>query len=396
MGKSAKQLPAGFLILFGLPFLGAGLGVLIYAGLCWKTYFESSSWERVPAYIESVELKSHTGDDGTTYSVECRYGYEFRGREYHGTRVGIIGGTSSSYELHRKRYDVLKRHMDAEESFPALVDPEDPRRSILFRGEVDVWMYALPFLGLSFFLVGLGAGVAGIVIHRAGRRREMRAREFGDKPWLFRDDWRDFRVRASVRMQLVVPWGFVIFGAVFLPVFHILFADEEAFLAKLVLWGLTGAIGLVFLAAVAVTVRMIVHGRPELVLTELPIVPGRRLVAAMRTTRRPIDPARVKLTISCQKQVTTRSGRETSTRYEDVYREALEVEADSMASEGPRTLVPVVFDIPAGLPGRGQGFFPGAYWSLEVKARSFPISFWASFELPVFQTDESEIRKRQP
>ena len=387
MGKNAKQPPAGCLIVFGLPFLGAGLGVLIYAALCWKTYFESSSWERVPARIESVELKSHSDSDGTTYSVECRYSYEFEGRGYAGTRVGIMGGSSSNYKTHRRRCGVLKKHMDAEEPFLAFVDPDDPQRALLFR-EPEVWMFVLLPFGLVFAGVGAGIMGGGVVAKRRRRRKEL-ALDMGERPWFVRDDWREMRVRASTVKDLTVAWGVGIGLPLFVSIFLIV-ADEAPFFAKAIIWLFAAIAVLAFLGAIVSTLRALLHGVPVLALTELPIVPGRRMVAAVQT-RRPLDADRAELILSC----TERSSGKNAT-LQELHKEKLAVDAASMRTDADRTLLPVVIDIPEGLPGRRDDESPFITWSLEVKAPTFPVALEAKFDLPVFQTDESEIQKRQP
>jgi hypothetical protein len=118
------------------------------------------------------------------------------------------------------------------------------------------------------------------------------------------------------------------------------------------------------------------------------------MVAVMRTTRRPIGAARVKLTILCRQKVTTTSGGETSTTYTDLYKKELDVDASSMVAEGEGTLVPVVAVIPAAVPATGVNDAPEITWRPEVSARTLPVALKSSFDLPVFKADESEIKRR--
>jgi hypothetical protein len=54
-------------------------------------------------------------------------------------------------------------------------------------------------------------------------------------------------------------------------------------------------------------------------------------------------------------------------------------------------LLPVVVAVPSAAPPTSlESDFP-VTWVLEVKARAFPASFVAGFELPVFAADEDEI-----
>jgi hypothetical protein len=59
-------------------------------------------------------------------------------------------------------------------------------------------------------------------------------------------------------------------------------------------------------------------------------------------------------------------------------------------SPGGAVLMPVILHVPADAPETtrpGQG---GAQWVLAVRARAWPVSFVAEFELPVFRTHEPQ------
>jgi len=60
-----------------------------------------------------------------------------------------------------------------------------------------------------------------------------------------------------------------------------------------------------------------------------------------------------------------------------------------------RAMLPVSIAVPNGVPGTSLESNSRVTWTLQVKARSFPVSFKASFELPVFYADVEEIRKAQ-
>ncbi len=68
-----KQLSSKWLVLFGMPFLLAGLGVTGWGVHAWMLYAASGSWQRVPATVQSVEFVEHSDSDGDTYSVKATY-----------------------------------------------------------------------------------------------------------------------------------------------------------------------------------------------------------------------------------------------------------------------------------------------------------------------------------
>lgn len=377
------------LIPVGVPFLCVGAGILIYMFFCWRTFLESASWKSVPARIESVEFKTHSDGDGTTYSVECAYTYEFRGREYRGARVGIMGGADSVYRDHSRRYRILREHKDSGKPYLALVDPECPERAVLFR-EPRTSMYVLVPFGLVFFGVGAGLIAAGIWWKRKMKRDRELTRELGTRPWLFREDWRDLRVRASTARELAIAWAVGLGMPVFVSMFVIVsLADGLPLFAEVLIWAFAALGVLLFLGAMLVTVRQLFHATPELALTEIPIVPGRKLVAAIQT-RKPISADRVDLVLSCTE---TRAGEKAHRKV--LYRKAVAVHPEGTRTDADKTLIPVVTGIPGNLPDSRH--WPGhqVAWKLKLKARTFPVSLRVSFDLPVFQADESEIQKRQ-
>jgi hypothetical protein len=159
-----------------------------------------------------------------------------------------------------------------------------------------------------------------------------------------------------------------------------------------------------------------------LYLSESPVVPGRRVPAAVRTARAVRAESWV-LRLACYAAnaatVTSGDDRESEEhrrrrmelreRFEGLpgevprlapntihgmclYREQFGPEGEP--GEGPQgeTLLPVVIAVPTGAPPTEiDSDFP-ITWVLEVKAKVFPASFVADFELPVFEADEGEIR----
>jgi hypothetical protein len=53
------------------------------------------SWPTVPCTIVSSEVRSHSGDEGSTYSVDILYRYKIDGKEYQSNRYKFMGGSSS-------------------------------------------------------------------------------------------------------------------------------------------------------------------------------------------------------------------------------------------------------------------------------------------------------------
>ena len=298
MGTS-KQMGPGCMMLFALPFLLTGLGVAAWGVHSWMLYARSGSWQKVPATVQSVEFVEHTDSDGdTTYSVKATYQYTVNGEAYTGHRVGVMGGSSSSYGMHHRRYAELKAAHDSGKPVTALVDPKDPAEALLYR-EKETWLLVM----IPFGLVFAGAGVLmmglGISALRRGRKLADIAATDANRLWDARSDWAAGRVRASTVKDMAVYWGFGIGISVFMSVFVIAMAKEDAPLFAKIIIGLFCLVAaFLVLKAVTLTVRVLAQGTPELFLSEVPIVPGRTVLAAVRT-HRPLEADRWQVRLRC-------------------------------------------------------------------------------------------------
>lgn len=140
-----------FLRIFGLLFICVGGGVL-YAMLIHPMLKEAAAakWPQVPCQIISSRVESHRRNKGgSTYSIEIRYRYEFKGRAYTGTRYNFTTGNSSSRGW----------RAEAVAKFPAgiqtlcYVNPDDPIEAVLsVKPSPDHWFGLIPGV---FLVVGL-------------------------------------------------------------------------------------------------------------------------------------------------------------------------------------------------------------------------------------------------
>ncbi len=414
---SSKQMGAGCLILFGIPFLLAGLGVTGWGVHAWMLYAASGSWQRVPATVQDVEFVEHSDSDGDTYSVKATYAYTVGDKTYTGHRVDVMGGSSSSYGMHHRRYEELKAAHDSGKPVTALVDPHDPAQALLYR-EKDTWLLVM----IPFGLVFAGAGVLvigiGVVSHRRGHKLADIAATDGNRVWEARADWAAGRVRASTLKDMAVYWGFGIGLSLFMSVFVIAVVKESAPLFAKIIVGLFCLVAaLMVVKALALTVRVLAQGTPELFLSEVPVVPGRTVLAAVRT-HRPLEADRWQVRLQCfvpstsndssaqakefasrmLHQVEQATGQHRSWRTSD-WRGAcacsleLQPAGDAKRDTEGRAMLPVSIAVPAGVPGTSLESSARVTWTLQVKARSFPVSFKADFDLPVFYADVGEIQK---
>ena len=150
MGKRAG-------VLFGLVFVVVGL-----AGSYWllvrplmKTW-QAKSWAETPCAIISAEVGSHSDEDGTTYSIDIAYGYDFSGRTFRADRYDFIGGSSSG---RRGKQAVVDRYKKAANPM-CFVNPKKPSEAVLQR-ELTV-KNAIGLFPLIFVVAG-AAVIIGVL-----------------------------------------------------------------------------------------------------------------------------------------------------------------------------------------------------------------------------------------
>ncbi len=156
----ARLLVLVFSAVFAVAF-GAGgyvVGLKPLARTLWAAW-EVRSWHPLQAEVLGAELKRHSDSDGTTYHVQARYRYEFAGRQYEGTRIGLDpqGSADNISDWHQRWHGQLQSAQARGARITIMVDPRDPSQSLIdpsIRWPLQV--FRLPF-ALVFTGVGLAA-----------------------------------------------------------------------------------------------------------------------------------------------------------------------------------------------------------------------------------------------
>jgi hypothetical protein len=89
----------------------------------------AKAWTPVEATVEKSMVKSHSGDDSTTYSVYIAYRYTFGGETHEGDRYNFAGGSSSGRGA---KEAVVQRH-PVGSTVTVYVDPDAPHESVILR-----------------------------------------------------------------------------------------------------------------------------------------------------------------------------------------------------------------------------------------------------------------------
>ena len=131
--------------------LFAVIGAALFYFLTVRTFLKvqsARSWPTIPCVVESSRVKSHSSDDGTTYSVDILYRYQVAGREYRSNRYSFMGGSSSGYD---GKAEVVRQHPPGRRTI-CHVNPADPNDAVLLRGFTPLMWFGL--LPLAFLFVG--------------------------------------------------------------------------------------------------------------------------------------------------------------------------------------------------------------------------------------------------
>jgi len=116
----------------------------------------STQWTETPCTVISSRVKSHSGDDGTTYSVDIFYRYVVAGREFKSNRYDHFKGSSSGREGKAR----IVKNYPAGSQAVCYVNPDDPAEVVLKPGLG--WSALFALIPLVFFVVGLVVLMAGV------------------------------------------------------------------------------------------------------------------------------------------------------------------------------------------------------------------------------------------
>jgi len=393
--KSHKSgsLGAGCLILFALPFAGVGM---FMGGWTVKTlwdYTEMRAWQEVPCTILEAKLESHSDSDGgTTYEATARYRYTFNGREHTGTRVSLDSGADNIGSFQQDAHEELSRHRRERRPFRCFVNPDDPSESVLYR-ELRFGLLAFKMLfALVFGGVGFGLLVGSVVAGRKVAAEKQLTAAHPEEPWLWKEEWATGRIKSSSKTMMRVAVVFAVFwNLLSMPLLFLLpreIFEKENYLALLgLLFPLVGA-GLIVWAAWAVA-RWRKYGESVFEMATTPGVLGGSLAGVIRATK-PLETREgFRLVLSCIEKRTTGSGKKRSTTETTLWQDE-RVIGRALSAPGEPAAVPVAFALPYDQPpsttesGRRE-----VTWRLRVSAAVPGIDYSASFDVPVFRTEES-------
>ncbi|QDV75994.1 DUF3592 domain-containing protein [Botrimarina mediterranea] len=386
--KTNKLNPAvglGCATLFALPF--AGVGVFMawsLASILWLSW-SAASWVEVPATITSVELQ-RTGDKKNSLRVVADYRYEYAGQAYESDRVGLSTMADNFGSYHRRLHDRLHAAWKAEKTVDCFVDPNDPTQALLDRRlRPVVVVYHVPFV-LAFGGVGFGIIAAALYGMRKARRDDVISADSPDKPWLLRDEWREGVQREGNKEFYGVAFFAVLWNSIALPFAAIfLMSDDKKPWWLYLIVAIFPAVGVGFIGwLVKHWLRRRKYGASTLRLATMPGVVGGKLAGVILAPEavRAADAVRVSLT--CTRVVRRGKNSTTEVLWQDERDIAKFLDAGEPGSFG----VPITFTIPSHAQPTDDD--KRVAWTLKAMAELPGIDYAASFEVPVFRTEDSQ------
>ncbi|WP_416391131.1 DUF3592 domain-containing protein [Alloalcanivorax xenomutans] len=357
---------------FAAAFLLAGLAAMYFIAL--KPlfhYWQTDSWERVPAQVLDSRLNRSTSDGSTTYSVSARYQYQYQGRTYTSESVSLYGGSDNFDDFWQRLARRLEQARLAQQPVLAWVNPDQPEKAYLERGlRSGSLVFGFAFGGV-FALVG-----GGLLFFFNRRAKASGNPEGGGEP-----------IYSSNQKS---GHGFlIVFGLIFvlLPAPGYQSAIEGAArgdYAMLFIF-LFPLVGLLVMAGGLVGRRRYkFFGPTPLTLDPDPGQAGGQVGGEILINRIVPHSGRFNVSLSCVHQETRGSGDDRRTDTTVLWQD----EQNGYIESGMRdSRVQFCFDVPGDLPPTYQRGRQSVYWQVSMKGELDGRELHRDWSIPVIQGD---------
>ncbi|MGV3660361.1 MAG: DUF3592 domain-containing protein [Prosthecobacter sp.] len=379
--RPVKQMSGGCMVLFGMPFILAGLAIGWFLYLpAIHSWWSARGWEQVPCWIEKADMESSRSKNSTTYNTKARFRYVFDGRTFHSEEVSLLGGGSDNVgTFQQEAFAQIRPYQGLEKPFRCFVNPERPQQAVLFRDLRWGLLLMMSLFPMVFPLAGSLVAVLGGKQAREARHAQQLVAKHPGEPWRWRREWEGETVRAS---QTGVLFVLVIAGWILLvqaPLALAIIASGELAASPLAFLGLLpAALALIPLALLWRRLKMRGRlGSLSLWLKQTPVSPGRALEGELRFDRMLSPLTTVNVRVLCQRQITRRSGDSTTTSKETLWEHSEGFSAAEARRDIGGMALPLRIDIPPGLPCsmvEDAAFILGDdeqhVWSMEVSTET--------------------------
>ena len=362
-----------FLLLFGIPFLGVGIGTGFFSVRSLVRAQAMLSWNETPATVLACDLHSESDSDGgTTYRVTATYTYEVNGTRYTGDRVSLHSGADNIGSFHHRIYAALSDCRNRKRPTTCWVNPQNPSEAVLIRKP-------RPEMIFFFQLFTLGFGAAGLAVMMSGASMLLQRARVVAADGLIR-----MRGASTHRVMTAVAllWnGYA--GWLLWTLRRVLSPDPVPWY----FWVIAGIGALLAVIAGYQFGRFRKFGVSVFALSPAPGVVGGPVTGNVRIPAKVEAPDGFELSLHCLHKYTTQSGGESSTCTEVRWEDSRHAVAG--LDYGEETVVSVRFAVPFDQPETTADEGDGYSWRLTAAAKAPGIDYKAVFDVPVMKTAQS-------
>ena len=378
--------------LFSLPF--AGVGTFMAGLVLWTLWdwHDMQSWEQVPAEIVHAELETHRGDDSTTYKVAARYTYAYNSVDYESDRVSLHGGSDNIGSYQSRKAAELKQYLKSGQPFHCYVNPLAPAEAVLYP---ELRMEMLGFY-LLFALTFGGVGYGLLFFSVRGMRRKsdqiQLEQQHPQEPWCWDEAWAKGEIRSSNKTIMIFSALFALFwNLISSPVWFLLPAEVRGGNWPALLAGIFPLVGIGLVCwAIVNLLRWWKYGESVFQMASVPGVIGGPLVGVVHTNVKLNPEHGFHVRLSCVHRETSGSGKNRRTHKEILWQDERVIQRELLQQDPSKSAIPVEFAIPFdSRPTDEAKTNDRVLWRLEVSADVPGVDYHATFEVPVFRTDQS-------
>jgi hypothetical protein len=384
----------GCLLLFALPFAAVGVGMGIWLGSTIFAHLRMRGWEEVPARIVRTELQASKSSKSTTYRVTAEYVYQYGGRPYRGTAVGLYGGPDNIGSFHQDAHRELSEHQKSDRPFRCYVNPRQPAEAILYRNLRWEMVGFQSMFVLAFGGVGFGLLIAGVLGYRKAKVERALVAAHPDAPWMHRRDWAGGQIVYSAKKMALIALACALFwNLISAPLWCLIPHEVIQKGNRLALMGLV--FPLVGLGLIGWTIVSIMkwrkYGPSVFRMAAVPGVIGGQLAGVIATSVKIQPEDGFRLTLNCIERRTTGSGKERNTTETIVWQDEQILARELLRSDPDHSAIPIQFPIPYDSRPTDDSISDcQTIWRLEVASKEPGLDYGARFDVPVFKTPDSD------
>jgi hypothetical protein len=138
------------LIPFFSIFAIAGTCILIFLTLpSIQKYVSAKSWIPIECKIVWSEIRTNSDSDGTTYSLDIFYQYEYQGQIYHSNSYDFFDVSSSGYQA---KQNIINRYPENSVR-RCFINPHKPWEAVLLKdlnATAFFWLFPIPFMLIGY------------------------------------------------------------------------------------------------------------------------------------------------------------------------------------------------------------------------------------------------------